>query len=617
MSLPASKQIFINFIVKLLLILAIIGGGAALLLYNKDNTSYFRQKQQRVANLIELNDVLQKTGHAYLGFVKDASSQQDSLKLYLTKLAQKKKVLDQITDDSELFRSDALAIKTSLEDEERFYHFQLSAFLKLGTSFTETQTAIGDEIGIAQPLLTQLIKSERDELKARIFQNDGFYERLGYLVIGIGGLVLLMVVVLYRRSQKSLEEQLVHDRELYNAKLNAQAANNAKTEYLGMISHEIRTPMNGVLGMSSLLMQGSLSAEQREYTKTIHDSAESLLRIVNDILDFSKIEVGKVHLEKTAVDLRDLIANAFTHLPKSTENLSISFNVDKNVPDSIYGDPKRLKQLLLNFLSNAVKFTEKGSIVLECSVIDRAENDDLRIGFVVKDTGIGIAEDRVKSLFKPFVQMDHSTMRKYGGTGLGLNIAYNLITMMGGKVKVKSEVGSGSVFTFFISTKEAFEAQTPKISKEASKLMVLDNELCANYPFKILVVDDNEINLMLITKTLSKLGYECKKASNGQLAVDMVRKEHFDLIFMDMQMPIMDGTVATTEIRKHYRVYEFPVIVALTANTLGDGKDKCLEAGMQDFIAKPFKPAEIEEVIRKWAPKIIDYKSKHQSNSLS
>ncbi|MNQ90970.1 Sensor histidine kinase RcsC [compost metagenome] len=153
--------------------------------------------------------------------------------------------------------------------------------------------------------------------------------------------------------------------------------------------------------------------------------------------------------------------------------------------------------------------------------------------------------------------------------------------------------------------------------KEEPKLVVLDNELSANYPFKILVVDDNEINLMLITKTLSKLGYECKKASNGQIAVDMVTKEHFDLIFMDMQMPIMDGTVATTEIRKHYRVYEFPVVVALTANTLGDGKDKCLEAGMQDFIAKPFKPAEIEEVIKKWAPKIIDYKSKHQSNSLS
>ncbi|SOD14969.1 response regulator [Pedobacter xixiisoli] len=616
MSIPASKQIFINFIVKLLLILAIIGGGAALLIYNKDNTDYFKQKQQHVANLIELNDVLQKTGHAYLGFIKADTNLRDSLKVYLKDLAKKKNILESYSGENEVYKSDALAIKSSLDSEEKFYNFQLSAFLKLGASFTETQTAIGDEIGLTQPLLIQLIKLERDDLKVRIQQNDIFYERLGYAVVGVASLVLLMVVVFYRRSQKSLEEQLLHDKEIYNAKLNAQAANNAKTEYLGMISHEIRTPMNGVLGMANLLMQGSLSTEQREYTKTIHDSAESLLRIVNDILDFSKIEVGKVHLEKTSVDIRDLIAEAFAHLQKSKPGLSIDFTVDKNVPNAIYGDPKRLKQVLLNFLSNAVKFTEKGSVVLECTIIDKMENEDLRLGFVVKDTGIGIAEDRVKSLFKPFVQMDHSTMRKYGGTGLGLNIAYNLITMMGGKVKVKSEVGKGSAFTFFITTQEAFETQSPKVIKEQPKL-ILDNELCANYPFKILVVDDNDINLMLITKTLSKLGYDCKKASNGQLAVDMVRKEHFDLIFMDMQMPIMDGTVATTEIRKHYRVYEFPVVVALTANTLGDGKDKCLEAGMQDFIAKPFKPAEIEEVIRKWAPKIIDYKSKHQSNLLS
>jgi len=617
MSISASKQIFINFIIKLLLILTIIGGGAALLFYNKENTDYFKQKHQLVSDLLALNDALQNTEHAYLAFVKANHDRRDGLSFYLKDLAQKKKVLDVFTDENEGLKSDVLAIKNSLDNEERFYTFQLSAFSKLGTSFSETETAIGNEIGATQPLLTQLIKLERDELKSRILSNEDFYERLGYLVVCVGGLVFVMIVVLYRRSIKNLERQALHDKEVYNAKLNAQSANNAKTEYLGMISHEIRTPMNGVLGMANLLMQGSLNIDQREYVKTIHDSAESLLRIVNDILDFSKIEVGKVNLEKTSLNIRDLIADTFTHLPISTENLSIRFSVDKNVPNTIYGDPKRLKQVLLNFLSNAVKFTERGSIELECSVIDKAENEDLRIGFVIKDTGIGIAEDRVKSLFKPFVQMDHSTMRKYGGTGLGLNIAYNLITMMGGKVKVKSEVGNGSVFTFFIVTKEALNEQSHKITKDAAKTLFLDKELSVNYPFKILVVDDNEINLMLITKTLSKLGYNCKKASNGQIAVDMIKKEHFDLVFMDMQMPIMDGTNATTEIRKHYRIYEFPVVVALTANTLGDGKDKCLEAGMQDFIAKPFKPAEIEEVIRKWAPKIISYKSKHQSNFLS
>ncbi|WAC40654.1 response regulator [Pedobacter sp. SL55] len=613
MGQPASKRIFINFVVKLLLIFAVIGGGVALLYYNKDNTVYFRQTQRQVAGLIELNGALQKASHAYLNFADGDTTQLDSLKKYQKLITQSKKVLASFANANEIYNHEALQITKNLAEEENFYTIQLELSAQAHGNLTP-KPAFSHKIGSTAPLIIQLVKLLRDDLKSRISQNDSFYEKLGYLVIAVGGLILIMVVVLYNRSQRGLRRQLLHDKEIYEAKLSAQAANNAKTEYLGMISHEIRTPMNGVLGMSNLLLQGTLSAEQREYAKTISNSAESLLRIVNDILDFSKIEVGKIHLDATSVNIRALIAETFAqNLPPSTPQLSISFKVDKNVPNAIYCDPKRLKQVLLNFLSNAVKFTEKGHIILECAVIDKDEFGKIRLGFVTKDTGIGIAEDRIKQLFKPFVQIDQSTMRKYGGTGLGLNIAYNLITMMGGKVKVKSEVGKGSAFTFFITTNEAVEKKAPKLPKEENK-SVLDDKLSSHYPFKILVVDDNEINLMLIIKTLGKLGYECKKASNGQIAVDMVKQEHFDLIFMDMQMPIMDGTVATTEIRKHYRVYEFPVVVALTANTLGDGKDKCLEAGMQDFIAKPFKPAEIEEVIRKWAPKIIEYKSKHQSN---
>lgn len=614
MGQPASRRIFIDFVVKLLLIFAVIGGGVALLYYNKENTVYFRQTQRQVAGLLELNSALQKTSNAYLNFANGDTTQLDSLKKYQKLITQSKKVFASFANANEIYNHEALQIAKNLAEEENFYTIQLELSAHTHGNLTSPKLAFSDKIGSTAPLINQLVKLLRDDLRIRILQNDNFYEKLGYLVIAIGGLILIMVVVLYNRSQRGLRRQLLHDKEIYEAKLSAQAANNAKTEYLGMISHEIRTPMNGVLGMSNLLLQGTLSAEQREYAKTISNSAEALLRIVNDILDFSKIEVGKIHLDATSVNIRALIAETFAqNLPPSTAQLSISFKVDKNVPNAIYCDPKRLKQVLLNFLSNAVKFTEKGHIVLECAVIDKDEFGKIRLGFVTKDTGIGIAEDRIKQLFKPFVQINQSTMRKYGGTGLGLNIAYNLITMMGGKVKVKSEVGKGSAFTFFITTNEAVEKKAPKAPKEENK-SVLDDKLSSHYPFKILVVDDNEINLMLIIKTLGKLGYECKKASNGQIAVDMVKQEHFDLIFMDMQMPIMDGTVATTEIRKHYRVYEFPVVVALTANTLGDGKDKCLEAGMQDFIAKPFKPAEIEEVIKKWAPKIIEYQSKHQSN---
>lgn len=599
-----------------MLILALIGGGAALLLYSKQDSSYIKHTQQQIAGLLALNGALQKSSQAYFSLADSEPAQLDSLKTHFSAVAVHKKVLSPFLKGEGTYSGDAKAILKSLDEEEGFYRAQLKLPLHAHGNLTP-DFVFNSKIGSTSPLIIQLIQSLNDDLTFRISQDYHFYETLGYLIVSVGGLVLIMVVVLYNRSQISVRKQLAHDQEIYNAKLNAQAANNAKTEYLGMISHEIRTPMNGVLGMSNLLLQGSLTSEQREYAKTISNSAESLLRIVNDILDFSKIEVGKIHLDTTSVNIRKLIAETFEqNLPKSSANLSINFKVDKNVPNAINCDPKRLKQVLLNFLSNAVKFTEKGSIMLECSVIDKDEFGKIRLGFVVKDTGIGIAEDRIKQLFKPFVQVNKSTMRKYGGTGLGLNIAYNLITMMDGKVKVKSKVGSGSAFTFYITTKEAVENKMPQPLKDEVKIL-LDNDLSANYPFKILVVDDNDINLMLIIKTLNKLGYDCKKASNGQIAVDMVKQENFDLIFMDMQMPIMDGTIATIEIRKHYRIYEYPVVVALTANTLGDGRDKCLEAGMQDFIAKPFKPTEIEEVIKKWAPKIIDFKSKHQSKSLS
>lgn len=615
MNLPETKRLYVNFMVKLLLILAIIIGGVALVIYNKENTSYFEQKRKRVTDLVFLDNVLQKTSYSYLNFIGGDSAQLDSLKWHLSELTAQKKVLKEFTGKNEAFAAEAKAVTASLNREEHFYISQLSRFTNGGE--VNFLTSFSKQIGATHLLLHELLILEREEITSKIVHNEDFYEVFGYMILGIAALIMLMNVVLYIRSVKSLKKQLVQEKEMQKARQVAQSANNAKSEYLAMISHEIRTPMNGVLGMSNLLLQGSLTDEQKDYTQTIHNSAESLLRIVNDVLDFSKIEAGKIHLDKSSVNIRDLIMEAFSILPKSTDQLRINHFVDANVPKFIYCDPIRLKQVLLNFLSNAIKFTERGNVTLECKVIDKDENDFIRLGFVVKDTGIGIAKDRIKLLFKPFVQVDHTTVRKYGGTGLGLNIAYNLVSMMGGKINVNSQVGVGSNFVFFIQTKEMVESKKVEKVQETTTTKILDKELSGNFPLRILVVDDNEINLMLITKTLDKLGYQSKRASNGQLALDLIKQEEFDLIFMDMQMPIMDGTVATTEIRKLYKIYEYPVVIALTANALGDGKDKCLEAGMQDFIAKPFKPAEIEDVIKKWAPKIVGYKSKHQSISLS
>jgi signal transduction histidine kinase/ActR/RegA family two-component response regulator len=605
MSLPTLKKLLVDFSIKSILIVAIIVGGVVLVRYTSNNTRYFRYKQQRIDRLLDLSNALQLTQDAYLYFTQGDSTQVDSLKVRLQALAARKAVFS-LFDSQE----SVLSIKQAVEKEEAFYTVVLAK--------NEQKALISkpapDIAANAQPMLTRFIKQKRYELKIRVLKNEKIYEGLGYLVITVGALLSIMNIFFYYRSKKGWLMQMARDKEIYKAKLAAQAANNAKSEYLAMISHEIRTPMNGVLGMSNLLMQGPLDDDQRIYAKTIYNSAESLLRIVNDVLDFSKIEAGKIHLDKTSVNIRTLVEEAFAVLPITTSKLDISYHIDEHVPEFIYCDPLRLKQILLNFFSNALKFTEEGEIYVACKVLDKDENGTMRLGFMIKDTGIGIAKDRIKLLFKPFVQESQSTARKYGGTGLGLNIAYKLITMMGGKIKVKSEVGKGSTFTFFVVVKEAV-----KTGKELPSFNTcqLDSELCTNYPFNILAVDDNEINLLLISKTLEKLGYDCKTSTNGKAAVELVKQEHFDLIFMDMQMPIMDGTVATTEIRKHYGIYEYPVVIALTANTIADGRDRCLEAGMQDFISKPFKPVEIEAIIKKWAVKILDYQHKHQSKYLS
>jgi signal transduction histidine kinase/ActR/RegA family two-component response regulator len=607
----ATKKLTLHLFINLLLIGCTLICGTIIINSNSVNTV---NSGNYLADLVLLKDGYNQVRTGYSNIIDNYNDAMiDEFNIANDQLRANQKFLGDFKKENPEFKNDINELENSFVLNDAFYKQNIE--LAKDSLYKASLTTLDlSDLNQTEILLTKLITQQAEKIKSHTEDTGISGSNLGYLIALASSLSLILIVVFYYQAKSTLKKQQVHDREIEHAKYTAQVANNAKSEYLAMISHEIRTPMNGVLGMSNLLLQSNLNQEQKDYTNTIHQSAESLLKIVNDVLDFSKIEAGKLNLDQTSVNIKTVIQDVLAILPKPSNNVKITYKINENVPTYINSDPVRLRQILLNLVGNAIKFTEQGTIELECTLIDKLPNDDIRIGFVVRDTGIGIPEHKIKQLFKPFVQVDESTVRKYGGTGLGLNIAYNLITMMNGKIKVQSEINKGSVFTFYITTQAGIEDKktTPNLKTDT---ITLDNELANNYPFKILVVDDNEINLMLISKTLLKLGYECKKATNGQLALDLVKEEHFDLIFMDMQMPIMDGTIASTEIRKHYRIYEYPVIIALTANALGDGRDKCLEAGMQDFIAKPFKPAEIEQIIIKWAPKISEYRQKNHSGT--